>query len=165
MPAVRRNKRTKKWEYDYKNLKGKRQTKGGFATKVEAERAQAQIIDELSKGLLVADGKITFAEAAELYITNYSAVYCKESTVKSYKGYLKHHINPYLGSFKLCEIRPIHIQSFIKDMTQTHLSNATVNKFKKLIGAIFNYMIDSGVVLIVLISQLCLFFVFLSACV
>ena len=53
MPAVRKNKQKNKWEFDYKDLTGKRKTKGGFATKVEAEKAQAKMIDELNKGLFV----------------------------------------------------------------------------------------------------------------
>lgn len=52
MPAVRKNKQKNKWEFDYKDLTGKRKTKGGFATKVEAEKAQAKMIDELKVYLL-----------------------------------------------------------------------------------------------------------------
>jgi integrase len=51
-----------------------------------------------------------------------------------------------LGDLKLLEIRPLHIQNFIKDMTKTGLANSTINHFKKTIGAVFNYMIDSGVI-------------------
>ena len=146
MPAVRKNKQKNKWEFDYKDLTGKRKTKGGFATKVEAEKAQAKMIDELNKGLFVANDKLTFREAAELYLDNYAKIYCKKSTWVGYEGYLKHHIYEYLGDLKLLEIRPLHIQNFIKDMTKTGLANSTINHFKKTIGAVFNYMIDSGVI-------------------
>lgn len=146
MPAVRKNKQKNKWEFDYKDLTGKRKTKGGFATKVEAEKAQAKMIDELNKGLFVANDKLTFREAAELYLDNYAKIYCKKTTWIGYEGYLKHHIYEYLGDLKLLEIRPLHIQNFIKDMTKTGLANSTINHFKKTIGAVFNYMIDSGVI-------------------
>ena len=91
------NKQKNKWEFDYKDLTGKRKTKGGFATKVEAEKAQAKMIDELNKGLFVANYKLTFREAAELYLDNYAKIYCKKSTWIGYEGYLKHHIYEYLG--------------------------------------------------------------------
>ena len=146
MPAVRKNKQKNKWEFDYKDLTGKRKTKGGFSTKAEAEKAQAKMIDELNKGLFVANDKLTFREAAELYLDNYAKIYCKKSTWVGYEGYLKHHIYEYLGDLKLLEIRPLHIQNFIKDMTKTGLANSTINHFKKTIGAVFNYMIDSGVI-------------------
>lgn len=146
MPAARKNKQKNKWEFDYKDLTGKRKPKGGFSTKVEAEKAQAKMIDELNKGLFVANDKLTFREAAELYLDNYAKIYCKKSTWVGYEGYLKHHIYEYLGDLKLLEIRPLHIQNFIRDMTKTGLANSTINHFKKTIGAVFNYMIDSGVI-------------------
>ena len=40
MPAVRKNKIKNKWEFDYKDLTGKRKTKGGYSTKSEAEKAK-----------------------------------------------------------------------------------------------------------------------------
>ena len=38
------------------------------------------MIDELNKGLFVANDKLTFREAAELYLDNYAKIYCKKST-------------------------------------------------------------------------------------
>ena len=39
--SVRQNKITKKWEFDFKDLKGKRRIKKGYKTKAEAEKAQS----------------------------------------------------------------------------------------------------------------------------
>ena len=47
--AVRQNKKTNKWEYDYKDLKGKRKIKKGFNTRDEAERALIKHYEELNK--------------------------------------------------------------------------------------------------------------------
>ena len=98
------------------------------------------MIDELNKGLFVANDKLIFREAAELYLDNYAKIYCKKSTWIGYEGYLKHHIYEYLGDLKLLEIRPLHIQNFIRDMTKTGLANSTINHFKKTIGAVFTYI-------------------------
>ena len=49
--SVRKSPKTAKWEFDYKDLKGKRKTKKGFKTKAEAERAQAKRFEELNKGI------------------------------------------------------------------------------------------------------------------
>ena len=38
--AIRKSPKTGKWEFDYKDLKGKRHTKKGFKTKAEAKAAQ-----------------------------------------------------------------------------------------------------------------------------
>ena len=64
--SVRKNKTTGKWEFDYKDLKGKRKIKKGFKTKVEAEKAQAKIYEDLNKGLNPVDTKVTLKEAGEL---------------------------------------------------------------------------------------------------
>lgn len=66
--SVRKNKTTGKWEFDYKDLKGKRKIKKGFKTKVEAEKAQAKIYEDLNKGLNPVDTKVTLKEASELYM-------------------------------------------------------------------------------------------------
>ena len=61
--SVRKNPKTAKWEFDYKDLKGKRKTKKGFKTKAEAERVQAEFIEELNKGICPADFKTSLKEA------------------------------------------------------------------------------------------------------
>lgn len=66
--AVRQNKNTKKWEYDYKDLKGKRRIKKGFKTKAEAERALAKRYEELNKGINPVNKKTTIKEAGGLFL-------------------------------------------------------------------------------------------------
>lgn len=78
--AIRKNKKTSKWEFDYKDLKGRRQIKKGFKTKAEAEKAQLKMIDELKKGLCPADSKTTFKEAAKIFMQLHAEVNCKPST-------------------------------------------------------------------------------------
>lgn len=143
--AIRKNKKTSKWEFDYKDLKGRRQIKKGFKTKAEAEKAQLKKMDELEKGLCPADSKTTFREAAEIFMELHAKVNCKPSTQESYQGYLKNHINPFLGDLKLNEISPLLIKEFIKQMVETGRRNSTVNKYTRLISEIYNFMIDSDV--------------------
>ena len=78
--SVRKNPKTAKWEFDYKDLKGKRKTKKGFKTKAEAEKAQAQLIEELNKGICPADSKTSFKEEGELFMRLHVSILCKPST-------------------------------------------------------------------------------------
>ena len=45
-----------------------RKIKKGFKTKVETEKAQAKIYEDLNKGLNPVDTKVTLKEAGELYM-------------------------------------------------------------------------------------------------
>lgn len=146
MAKVRKNKRANYWEVDYNDAFGKRKVKGGFSTKVKAEDFLATALNDVKNGTSVEINKdITFREAAELYMRLYVEVHCKPTTTYGYRGYLDNHILPYFGDMKLIQITPISIQEFIRKKMGPTLSNSSVNKFKKLMNAIFNKMIDDGI--------------------
>lgn len=141
--SVRLNKKTKKWEYDYKDLKGKRQIKKGFNTRAEAEIALAKRYEELNKGINPINKKINIKDAGELYLRLHSSTNCKPSTYKTYEGYLKNIIVPFFGNLNINEISPILIKEFMKQMQNKGRANATINKYIKFMSAIYNFMIDS----------------------
>ena len=143
--SVRKNKTTGKWEFDYKDLKGKRKIKKGFKTKVAAEKAQAKIYEDLNKGLNPVDTKVTLKEAGELYMRLHVSTNCKPSTIATNRGYLDNHIYPFFGDMKLCEITPILVKEFRKAMLDKGRKNSTVNKYMVFLGSIFNFMIDNDV--------------------
>lgn len=143
--AFRKNKTTNKWEFDYKDIKGKRQIKKGFKTKAEAELAYTKLTEELRQGVAV-NNKITFKEAAETFMRLHVEVNCKPSTKEGYESYLKNHLTPFFGDMKLNEITPILIKEFIKQKLETGRINSTVNKYTKLISEIYSFMIDNDVV-------------------
>lgn len=143
--AVRQNKNTKKWEYDYKDLKGKRRIKKGFKTKAEAERALAKRYEELNKGINPVNKKTTIKEAGGLYLRLHASTNCKPSTYQTYQGYLNNIIVPFFGDLNINGISPILIKEFMKHMQDKERANATVNKYIKFISAIYNFMIDSDI--------------------
>lgn len=143
--SVRLNKKTKKWEYDYKDLKGKRQIKKGFNTRAEAEIALAKCYEELNKGINPINKKINIKDAGELYLRLHASTNCKPSTYKTYEGYLKNIIVPFFGNLNINEISPILIKEIMKQMQDAGRANATANKYIKFISAIYNFMIDSDI--------------------
>ena len=143
--AVRQNKKTNKWEYDYKDLKGKRKIKKGFKTRDEAERALVKHYEELNKGINPINKKTNIKEAGELYLRLHASTNCKPSTYKTYEGYLNNIIVPFFGDLNINEISPILIKEFMKQMQDAGRANATVNKYIKFISAIYNFMIDSDI--------------------
>lgn len=103
------------------------------------------MLDELKQGVCPTDSKTTFRKAAELFMQLHAEVNCKPATQEAYNGYLKNHINPFLGDLKLNEISPLLIKEFIKQMVETGRRNSTVNKYTRLISEVYNFMIDSDV--------------------
>lgn len=141
--SIRKNKKTNKWEFDYKDLRGKRRIKKGFKTKAEAERALNKMVEDLNKGLNPVNAKITLKEAGELYLRLHASLNCKPSTYKTYCGYLQNLLVPFFGELNINEINPILIKEFIKQMQDKGRQNSTINKYVKFISAIYNFMIDS----------------------
>jgi len=143
---IRFNKRSKYWEFDYKDIFGNRKIKGGFKRKVDAEDFKMQLLSEMNKGGQPQDKKMTFRKASELFMELHAIPRCRYTTVYHYSGYLKNHILPCFGHLKLVEINSIMIKQFMSDKAKTSLSNSTINKFKKLMSGIFNMMVEDGVI-------------------
>ncbi len=141
--AVRQNKKTEKWEYDYKDLRGKRHIKKGFNTKDEAERALVKHYEELNKGINPINKKTNIKEAGELYLRLHASTNCKPTTYKTYEVYLNNIIVPFFGDLNINEISPILIKEFMKQMQDKGRANATINKYIKFMSAIYNFMVDS----------------------
>ena len=146
MAKVRKNKRANYWEVDYLDLFGKRKVKGGFKTKVEAEAFMVDILSKVQTGTMPKNNKMTFKEAADIFMRLHANKKCKPNTEHGYQGYLKNHLLPYFGKLKLCEITPLAVNEFIAQELETGRKNSTVNKYKKLMSQIFSFMIDMDVV-------------------
>ncbi len=127
---------------------GVRIRKGGFKIKVEAEKALAKIVNGINTGVYIKEDKqMTFQEASKMYIDFHASIYCKGSTKDGYEGYLRNHINPYFGKYRLVDITTTQIQAFVKEMLDNGLANQTINHMLVLMSCVFNKMIDDEVIL------------------
>lgn len=143
--AFRKNKKTNKWEFDYKDLRGKRQIKKGFKTKAEAEKIYNKMVEDLNKYINPVDSKTTLKEAGELYMRLHASTNCKPSTFSTYRGYLDKLIYPFFGDLNINQINPILVKEFRKAMLDRGRKNSTVNKYMKFLSAIYNFMIDNNI--------------------
>lgn len=144
--SIRKNKKTSNWEFDYKDLRGKRRIKKGFKTKAEAEKAYNKMVEDLNKGLNPVNAKITLKEAGELYLRLHASLNCKPATYKTYCGYLENLLVPFFGELNINEISPILVKEFIKQMQDKGRQNSTINKYVKFMSAIYNFMIDNDAI-------------------
>lgn len=115
---------------------------------------QAMIFEEKCKhGLVSNDPRLTFADFVPQYLTIKKDV-LSPHTYEDYKNTLERYIIPQLGHLKLAAIRPVHIQEFVKYLSEgesirkhkngdvrksgkTH-SPATVRRYLAMVQSVLN---------------------------
>lgn len=82
-----------------------------------------------------------FSELADWYFENYAPVELKASTVYTYKGQYKNHIEPVLGNMKVKDITTPRLTQI---MQSYNLNPATVRKVYVIIQSIFRRGVEQG---------------------
>ncbi|EDS78284.1 phage integrase [Clostridium botulinum C str. Eklund] len=117
------------------NEKGKKKykRKRGFKTKKECEAALAELINQIEKGSIITNDKMTVKEYIEYWLETYPKNNCSPSTYKRYKFFIKDIIN-YIGKHKLSKLNPMIIQKFYEDLlSDRNISNNTVIKTHRML--------------------------------
>ena len=88
---------------------------------------QAVIFEEKCKnGLVSQNPRLTFAEFVPQYL-NIKKDILSPSVYAQYDRSLTNIINPQIGHLKLANIKPVHIQNFIKHLAETPCTRKTIN--------------------------------------
>ncbi len=80
-------------------------------TKRDAERALAEALHQRDTGVDISPGKLTVADYLRRWLRDYAAQNVAASTLERYTGIVEHHLIPALGSLRLRDLRPAHIQA------------------------------------------------------
>ena len=121
-------------------------TDSSVKTDRDAEKALAQFITEVDKGLFY-NTNYTFYEFAQIWIDQVQKPNSSPMTVDKYKSYLNNRIIPYLGNYKLNKITPSVLTAYfneVKTWKTMHkppresvpISKATVQKIHAIVTAI-----------------------------
>ena len=111
----------------YQDDSGKRHQISKTASgKGRAEKLRTQILSELDKGIFAKPSKLTVGAYLEQWLKSYVASTVAPSTFECYSYISKTHLIPALGSIKLCNLRPQHLQRLYADKLQQGLSPRTV---------------------------------------
>ena len=138
MSKVNVRKRGQKWQYQFEAAKinGKRKqiTKSGFKTKKEALDAGVKALAQYNNsGLYFEPSEISVSDYFDYWYDNYVVLNLKLHTQESYKNYIKNHIKPNLGIYKLKSLTPDILQKFIN---QKFINGFSKNNLKGLIGVL-----------------------------
>lgn len=93
------------------------------------------------KGYAELNENMRFSELADWYFANYAPIELKESTVYTYKGQYKNHIESIIGNMK---IRDITTPKLTQVMQSYNLNPATVRKLYVIVQSIFRRGAEQG---------------------
>lgn len=93
------------------------------------------------KGYTELNENMRFSELADWYFTNYAPIELKESTVYTYKGQYKNHIEPVLGKMK---VKDITTPKLTQIMQSYDLNPASVRKLYVIVQSIFRRGVEQG---------------------
>lgn len=93
------------------------------------------------KGYSQLNENMRFSELADWYFTNYAPQELKESTIYTYKGQYKNHIEPVLGNIK---VKDINAPRLTQIMQSYDLNSATVKKLYVIVQSIFRRGAEQG---------------------
>ncbi|WP_315168748.1 tyrosine-type recombinase/integrase [Metaclostridioides mangenotii] len=139
-------KRGKKWYYyfDLGIVDGKRKKveRVGGTTKKEAEKALRDAINEYeSRGKYIEESEMSYSDFLDLWYENYVLVNCKTNTKTSYLGIIDKHLKPAIGRYKLKNIAPSLIQSFINSLYKSGYSKNYLSSIAMITRASLEYAV------------------------
>lgn len=127
--SIRKRGNTYSWSFDlgYVDGKRKRKEKGGYHTKAECQKALREAIKQYeNSGTVFEPSEITVADYMDFWLKEHS-INIKYNTVKLYFEYIKVHIKPSIGSYKLKSITPAILQDFINNLYNKGYSKSVVS--------------------------------------
>ena len=139
--SITKNKKTGKWDFIFNAgkdpLTGKRKQirRRGFNSKREATTEMTKLKAQISENEFLDINKITYSNYIGQWIQERKSV-LQESTFEIHSILLKNVILPRLGTLKLQELSPIHIQKFVTDLVnEKHYSVHTIHLLFRIVNS------------------------------
>ncbi len=79
-------------------------------TKRDAQRELTRILHEMNEGLYVEPSEMTVAQYLERWLEDYARPNTSPKTMERYTDWVRGHLSPALGTLKLRNLMPLHIQ-------------------------------------------------------
>ena len=135
-------KRRNRYVIDFYDNQGKRRWKTlpKGITKKKAKEAMREIEDQIARGIYLPDKKIPiFSKVAEDWL-EYKKPNVRASTLKMYKGHLKHHFQD-LDNIKVNRITMAKVEKFIADKQTNNMNLTTLRKIIVTFNQVMNYAV------------------------
>jgi integrase len=103
--------------------------------------------DAIRDNLLIDNERLTVSEFIARYMDSVAAHNLRPKTVEAYSSLIRIHINPTIGSIRLSQLRPDHLQNLYSEKRKAGLSNRTVQFIHSIIHKVLDQALKWGLVL------------------
>ncbi len=146
MAEVTARKRGSKWEYRFEmaSIDGKRKqySKSGFATKKEAMKAGTEAFAKYNKtGLSFEPSDISVADYLDYFFEQYCKTNLKYNSQVSYRYHITAHLKPAFGAYKLKNLQPSVITSWLNSLVLKGYSFNTIKHAKNCLSKALKYAV------------------------
>ncbi len=117
-----------------------------FETQREANRWRVDTLKSQQDGMLATNREITVSQFFERWLEDVAKASTRVRTYQSYRGLFETHILPALGTVKLADLRPEHLQRFYTTKTEAGLSARTVRYLHGLLHHALDQALKWGMV-------------------
>ena len=132
------------WVADYADQSGKRRLRT-FRTRKAADEFLVGARHEIRQGVHTPSSQsITVADAGELWVMQGENDGLERATLLNYRGHLRFHIVPLIGTVKLADLSPGMVQTFRNDLLKTGRSRVMVRKVMTSLGSILGNAMAAG---------------------
>lgn len=147
MASVNVIKRGSNWQYRFEGAKvdGKRKqySKSGFRTKKEALEAGTKALAEYNQGgTHFEPSSVSVSDYFKYWLDNGASATHKETTVRTYRGVVKRHIDPRLGQYRLSALTPSILSDIVNQMKINGYSKSTITVVKAVISSALDYAVE-----------------------
>lgn len=111
------------------------------ATRKEAERKREEARRAMESGLDIGS-KITVAEFADMWLKEYKADRVRDISYMATDSMVRNHMLPWIGSMRVKDVRPLHIQKLLRD--QNKFARSTQQKILSTARAMFEAAVENG---------------------
>src|SRR5437588_10923783 len=95
-------------------------------TKKDADKYLSKTLTAMSTGTYIEASTLSVDDYLDRWLQNAARGRVRERTFDDYSALLKRYVRPALGQIRLCDLRPLDIQSLYTDMQDNGLSARTV---------------------------------------
>lgn len=141
---IRIRKRGKTYSYSFDISKHPRhmKEKGGFSTEDEAFDAGVQAYANWKNGNIgVTSERVTLKDYLASWLENVARPNVKRTTYVNYQSAINKRIAPFLGNHILQELRPRHIDGWLKNLAKEGLARGTIRQTKTVLSTALKYAI------------------------
>ena len=139
---IRKRGKTYSYSFDISKHPRRMKEKGGFATEDEAFDAGVAAYAAWKSGNIgITSERVTLKDYLASWLENVARPNVKRTTYTSYQSAIKKRIVPYLGDYVIQELRPRHVDEWLKTLAKNGMSRSTIQQTKTVLSIALKYAI------------------------